>query len=269
MGQCWVCHCETGQRTRLTQNSELGYVIATSSSPSGPFSFSSSRALIDPQFDDLQPADMSVEVLGEEAYLVFSALNFVDPRAGNIWPAIFQTMHVSELTEDLTNTTRVSYPVRTEELDLIDQEVESPDLFKRNGVYYISASNTCGYCNGSIGLLYRSDSIQGPWTRQILSGYSCNGQVEGVLPLTDPSTGEITYVWHSTSVPGGPRTGWGGHIFQPLVFNDDGSVKELDCGSDVTFDVPFTRGSGEVAQGKATSAEQATPPDAVVSRRHF
>lgn len=240
-------------------------MVATSSSPSGPFTFMSSPALIDPAFNGLQPADMAVETFGDKGYLVFSALNFADPRAGSIWPPIFQTLHISELTADFTNTTRVSYPVKSEAFDLIDQQAESPDLFMRNGLYYVAASNTCGYCNGSIGLMYRSKSIQGPWTRQILAGYSCNGQVEGVLPLPDPQTGEVTYVWHSTSVPGGPRTGWGGHIFQPLKFNADGSVEDLDCQADATFDIPFALGTGAVSQGVATSAGQATPADAVVS----
>jgi hypothetical protein len=64
----------------------------------------------------------------------------------------------------------------------------------------VSASTTCGNCNGSVGLMYRSKSIEGPWTRQIIAGDSCQGQVEGMLPITNPTTGEITYVWHSTSV---------------------------------------------------------------------
>lgn len=99
-----------------------------------------------------------------------------------------------------TTTDLKSYPVRTPAFDLIDDEAESPDLFYRNGLYYVSAATTCGNCNGSIGLLYRSKSIEGPWTRQIISGDSCMGQVEGVLPLNDPKTGETTFVWHSTSV---------------------------------------------------------------------
>lgn len=240
-----------------------GYVIATSSFPSGPFRFASTRAVIDPQFDGLQPADFTVETLEDKkGYIVFSALNFRDPRAGSIWPPIFQTLHISELTSDLANTTRVSYPVRSAANDLIDQEAESPDLFTRNGWYYVAASNTCGYCNGSIGLLYRSRSIKGPWTRQILAGYSCNGQVEGVLPLTDPRTKQTTYVWHSTSVPGGPRTGFGGHIFQPLRFRPDGSVEDLDCSDNAQFQVGFTRGSGAVASGAATTAGDGSPADA-------
>ncbi|KAK4550273.1 hypothetical protein LTR36_003240 [Oleoguttula mirabilis] len=240
-----------------------GYQVAIGASPTGPFTFLNTTAAIDPQFDGLQPADFTVETFGNKGYIVFSALNFVSPLAGSIWPPIFQTLHISELTDDFTNTTQVSYPVSSNITDLIDQETESPDIFMRHGKYYVAASNTCGYCNGSIGLLYRSDSIQGPWTRQIISGYSCEGQVEGVLPLKDPRTGAITDVWHSTSVPGGPRTGFGGHIFQPLRFGADGSVEDLDCSPDATFSVDFARGSGAVAIGAAITAGDATPPLAV------
>jgi hypothetical protein len=157
-----------------------------------------------------------------------------------------------------------SYPVTSNATDLIDQETESPDLFISNGNYYVAASNTCGYCNGSIGLLYRSQSIHGPWTRQIISGYSCDGQVEGVLPLQDPHTGDTCYVWHSTSVPGSPRVGFGGHIFQPLELGPDGSAADLDCSPQAQFDVSFNAGRGPVARGAATEAGQATPLDAVV-----
>ena len=161
------------------------------------------------------------------------------------------------------NTTQVSYPVTSPAKDLIDEEAESPDIFKRGNTFYVAASNTCGYCNGSIGLLYRSDNIQGPWTRQILAGYSCNGQLEGVLPLVNPANGQVTNVWHSTSVPGGIRTGFGGHIFQPLIFNGDGSAQNLDCSDSASFTVPFTKGTGYAATGNATCAGDSTPALAV------
>lgn len=260
---------ETGKYVLWANAGGSGYKVATSNSPSGPFSFLNQTAALDPAFDGLQPADFTVETFGGKGYIVFSALDFTDPRAGSIWPPIFQTLHISELTSDLTNTTLKSYPVTSPEMDLIDQEAESPDLFTRNGWYYVSASNTCSYCNGSIGLLYRSRSIEGPWTRQIVAGYSCNGQVEGVLPLTDPKTKQIEYVWHSTSVPGGPRTGFSGHIFQPLNLHANGSVDELDCSDDARFEVPFSRGSGAVASGAATQAGDGTPLDAVVSPSHW
>jgi hypothetical protein len=242
-----------------------GYIVATSNSPSTGFQFASSTAAIDPAFNGLQPADFAVESFGNEAYLVFSALNFKDPRAGSIWPPIFQTLHISPLTDDFMNTTLVSYNITSPSFDLVDQETESPDIFKRNGVYYVAASNTCGYCNGSIGLLYRSGSIEGPWTRQIISGYSCDGQVEGVLPLTNPANNQTSYVWHSTSVPGGPRVGFGGHIFQPLQFNPDGSAQDLNCAADAAFSVPFTLGTGTIASGMASTATDGSPAIAAYS----
>lgn len=163
------------------------------------------------------------------------------------------------------NTTQISYPVTSPAQDLIDQEAESPDIFKYGGKFYVAASNTCGYCNGTLGLLYRSDSIQGPWTRQILSGYSCNGQVEGVLPLINPDNNTITNVWHSTSVPGGVRTGWGGHIFQPLIFNKDGSAQDLDCSDNASFTVSLTKGTSSTKAGNETKSVDTTPGLAVYS----
>ncbi|KAL1297200.1 hypothetical protein AAFC00_004770 [Neodothiora populina] len=240
-----------------------GYVVASASRPTGPFEFSNITTAIDPQFNGLQPADFTVEIVDGKGYIVFSALNFMDPSAGSIWPPVTQTLHISELTDDLMNTTMISYPVASTADDLIDDAAESPDIFKHDGSLYISASNTCGYCNGSIGLLYRSYSIEGPWTRQILAGYSCNGQVEGVLQLSDPETGNTTNVWHSTTVPGGVRTGWGGHIFQPLIFDGTGNAQELDCSDDASFSVPFKKGNATTTKGKATKAVDATPALAV------
>lgn len=107
---------------------------------------------------------------------------------------------------------------------------------------------------------YRSSSIEGPWTRQIIAGQSCRGQVEGVATLANPLTGENSYVWHSTSVPGGPRVGFSGHIFQPLVFNDDDSVQDLDCAHTTEFPVTFAAGSTPATTGAALTAGDATPP---------
>lgn len=41
-----------------------GYQVASSISPTGPFTFASSTAAIDPQFDGLQPADFAVQSFG-------------------------------------------------------------------------------------------------------------------------------------------------------------------------------------------------------------
>ncbi len=131
-------------------------------------------------------------------------------------------------------------------------------------IYLSATNNKAG--SGSIGLLYRSKSIQGPWTRQIISAYSCNGQVEGVLPLTDPTTNKTSYVWHSTSVPGGPRVGWTGHIFQPLHFNSDSTAQDLDCAADASFSVALTKGTGVVASGNSSTATDGSPTVAGVRK---
>jgi hypothetical protein len=89
--------------------------------------------------------------------LAWAVLDFADPRAGSIWPPIFQTMHISPLTTDFvsllstyaeplgcslhglffykTNTTGVSFPVASAANDAVDQQTESPDMFMRHDTY--------------------------------------------------------------------------------------------------------------------------------------
>lgn len=259
-GRPHVLFNPTSQEYVLWSNPSTGYEIATSSAPNSPFSTDGhGLAALDPQLSGLQPADFTVTTIDDKGYLVWSALNFRDPRAGSLWPPIFQTLHVSPLTDDFLNTTQTSTNVTSAEFDLLDQEAESPDLFVRNGIYYIVASNTCGFCNGSVGLVYRSESIDGPWERDIVSAYTCGSQVEGVLPLTDPVTNETTYVWHATAVPGGPRVSFSGHFFQPLRFNDDGSVQDLDCTPGAQFTVPLALGGGDADSGALTTATDLSP----------
>ncbi|KAE9371196.1 glycoside hydrolase family 43 protein [Stipitochalara longipes BDJ] len=206
-----------------------GYIVGTSTSPVSGYTAAGVAAVdANPTF---QKADMAVEVIDSKGYLVYSTLNFQDPRAGSMWPAIYQTSHIVQLTDDYLSTTKMSYNVTSAAFDLVDNQVESPDLF-----YHVSASNSCGLCSGTISVLFRSKSIQGPWTRQILAGYSCNSQPEGVLPLVDPVTNKTTYLWHGNSVPGNALTPRNGHIFQPLQFNDDGSALPLDCSDNARFE---------------------------------
>ncbi|KAF2663808.1 Arabinanase/levansucrase/invertase [Microthyrium microscopicum] len=242
-----------------TDNGFDGYQYATSDSPKTPFTKASARAKIDPKHDALKPADFGIETINGTGYAAYSVLNFNYKQAGSIWPPINQSMYISKLNDDYTSTDLNGRLIASDKgFDLIDNEAESPDLFFRNGWFYVSASNTCGNCNGSIGLLYRAKSIDGPWIRQILSGDSCAGQVEGVFPVNTGS-GEPTYVWHSTAVPGGPRVMWSGHIFQPLEFRADGSAKELDCAPKASFKISHQAGTKSVPTGKAMSAADGSP----------
>ncbi|KAJ5738024.1 hypothetical protein N7493_001179 [Penicillium malachiteum] len=260
-GGCGRPHIIYNTKTKkyiLWANSD-GYVVATSDNPATGYKFLGSQPTLDPVVAKLNPADFAVELINNEGYIVYSGLNFTDASAGSLWPQISQSLYIGHLTSDLENTTTVAYDVKSEANDLVDNQAESPDLIYRNGIWYVFASNTCGYCSGTLAIVYRSPSIQGPWERQILSGNSCNSQLEGVLPLVNPKTEETTYVWHGTSVPGGPRTGFGGHIFQPLVFNEDGSIEDLKCNPEATFEVEFTLGEGIAASGLASQSIDKSP----------
>lgn len=98
---------------------------------------------------------MTPKTTGDKAYLTWSVLNFIDPRAGSFWPPIFQTVHISPLTDDFVwfitltlnvsvhmadpsqlNTTQTTISnVTSAAFDLVDQQAESPDMFVRNGIY--------------------------------------------------------------------------------------------------------------------------------------
>jgi len=52
---------------------EPGYLVATSKSPSGPFTQAAQRAYINPQFDHLIAADFTIEVANNKPYVVFSS----------------------------------------------------------------------------------------------------------------------------------------------------------------------------------------------------
>lgn len=63
---------------------------------------------------------------------------------------------------------------------------------------------------------------------------------------------------------GGPRVAFSGHVFQPLRFNDDGSVQDLNCSEAANFQVQLTLGQGAIAHGLASSATDGTPSQAEV-----
>jgi len=58
---------------------------------------------------------------------------------------------------------------------------------------------------------------------------------------------------------GDSRISFNGHIFQPLKFNADGSVQDLNCEPDAKFEVPFLLGDGAPATGRATAATDGSP----------
>ncbi|ESZ93297.1 hypothetical protein SBOR_6335 [Sclerotinia borealis F-4128] len=233
-----------------------GYVIFTSPSPASGYVLEPSRALVghQPNLETDKAGDFSVAVINGTGYLAYSLIDFKTLGA-SIWPPFKQSMYIQELTKDFMNTTgNVTNVIPVG--DLVDYQAESPDIFYRNGYYYISSSNTCGFCQGTILIMYRAKDITGPWIRQIISGDTCGGQTSGVLTIPS-STGEGVYIHQSdiqASAPlAGSRNAQHGHQFQVLNFNSDGSVQDLDCSASLSTTVTLPT-ADRIVDGLATTA---------------
>ncbi|KAH7418159.1 glycosyl hydrolase [Cadophora sp. MPI-SDFR-AT-0126] len=236
-----------------------GYAIFTSSSPIRGFVHSQERALVGYQPPGPYKAgDFGVHVIDGTGYLTYSLIDFTTLGA-SIWPPFFQSIYVQKLTPDMRNTTGPAYHVLTNS-DLVDMEAESPDIFKRGDYFYVTASNTCGFCTGTLLVVYRTKNISGPWTRQIISADTCGGQTTGVLTLPAQYGGSASYIHIAdlsrTAPLTGTRTAAHGHQLQQLEFNADGSLKDLDCSLSKSVTVSLTQGYGvpDPKTGRAVAA---------------
>lgn len=198
-----------------------------------------------------------MHVINSTGYLAYSLIDFSTVGA-SIWPPFNQSIYAQQLTPDMRNTTGLVHHVISAANDLVDFEAESPDIFKRGDHFYISASNTCGFCTGTPLIFYRSKSLVGPWTRQIISDDTCGGQSTGVLTLPSPTGGQSSYLHivdlFATAPLTGTRTAAHGHQFQLLSFNEDGSIQDLDCSPSRSIGITFIPGSNVSSSGRATTA---------------
>lgn len=203
-------------------------------------------------------------VINGTGYLAYSLIDFTTVGA-SIWPPFLQSIYLQPLTPSLTNTTGTPSHVVSAAGDLVDYEAESPDIFKRGDYFYVSASNTCGFCTGTLLVIYRSKSISGPWTRQIISADTCGGQSTGVLTLPSPNGGATNYLHQAdlvrTAPLAGTRMAAHGHQFQVLNFNPDGSIQDLDCSDQKSATIQITPGRKASAGGLAvTSTDSSGQP---------
>lgn len=184
-----------------------GYAICTSSSQTSGYVLEPSRALVGYQLSlqTNQAGDFSVVVINGTGYLAYSLIDFTTLGA-SIWAPFRQSIYVQQLTNDFMNTTgNVTnvFPVG----DLLDFEAESPDILYRNGYYYISASNTCGFCQGTHLAKYRAQEITGPWTCQVISGDTCGGQTTAVLTIPSSTGGDNVYIHQADIQASAPLAG--------------------------------------------------------------
>jgi hypothetical protein len=246
-----------------------GYVIFTSSNTTSGFVRNANRALVGYQpAGPFQAGDFSVQVINGTGYLAYSLIDF-STLGASIWPPFLQSIYVQQLTPDMRNTTGSAYHVLSAAQDLVDYEAESPDIFKRGDYFYITASNTCGFCDGTLLIVYRAKSLAGPWLRQIISADTCGGQSNGVLTLPSPSGGPTTYLHVADNVRSAPlagtRTATHGHQIQKLVFNNDGTLQELDCSPSKSVVVTFAAGVNVSSKGLATSATDGSGESGIYS----
>lgn len=245
-----------------------GYVIFTSSSPTSGYVVNDNRALVGYQpAGPFQGGDFTVQVMNGTGYLVYSLIDF-NTLGASIWPPFLQSMYAQQLSPDMRNTTGSAYHVVSAAGDLVDYEAESPDIFQRGDYFYITASNTCGYCDGTLLILYRSKSLAGPWVRQIISADTCGGQSNGVLTLPSP-LGPTSYLHVAdiirTAPLAGTRTASHGHQVQKLEFNNDGTLQDLDCSPSKSFTVAFTPGTNVSSTGQAVSATDGSGESGIYS----
>jgi hypothetical protein len=235
-----------------------GYLLFTSNNPTSGYTMLQDRALVGFQPPGpFQAGDFSVQIINGTGYLAYSLIDFTTTGA-SIWPPFNQSIYFQELTPTMLNTTGSVSHVVSAALDLVDFEAESPDIFQRGDYFYISASNTCGFCTGTLLIIYRSKSIAGPWKRQIISADTCGGQSTGVLSLPSPSGGPTSYLHIADLVNSAPLSGTRnaahGHQLQLLSFNHDGTINDLNCSPTQTFTVSLRPGSNVSSTGLAITA---------------
>ncbi|KAL1859652.1 hypothetical protein Daus18300_009517 [Diaporthe australafricana] len=218
--------------------------------------------------------DLSLAIIDGKGYVIWTSFNMtstiIDGTLGSIWPPFLQTVLIQQLTDDFLNGTGDafpviqdggSFPVMPNSPNLIDGQVESPDLIKRGDTLYMIGSSTCAFCNGTLTLAYRANSIQGPWVLQIVdSGDTCGGQAMGVMTIPPPpGSDDSAYIYQADTFSSAPTgssfVSGAGHSMWSLGFEPDGSISPIDCAEDAKFTFKAARSPRNVSTtGLATNA---------------
>lgn len=193
-----------------------GYRVFTSSSPCGPFIEANEPKVainMDKPAATLNNGDHDVFVDEDgKGYLAMT-----DWRAGG-------AIAIEQLTDDyLTGTGKIVTHVT-------DGKTEAPGLFKRKGNYYITYSDpNCGYCSGT-GTSYKTaPSPLGPWSEgKKISPNSCGGQPSFVATLKLSKETILLYgsdLWNNAA----RNEALANFYWAPLTFEEDGSIKAMEC----------------------------------------
>lgn len=193
---------------------EAGYVVATATSPAGPFKVVTERAAM--QFTGGGDFDLLVDKSGA-AYIAYDA-----------W-SNSHTVVVEQLTDDYHDSLGTN--ATTGKISSSSNEAEI--FFERNGWYYLLFGHTCCFCkSGSNAAVWVAQHPLGPWTSSGIDIGGKPGFIDGGTSYTHTQQssiiqvglegGDTAYVWVGDrwgSAPDGLKS----HDFQfwqPLVFND-------------------------------------------------
>ncbi|QDS73458.1 hypothetical protein FKW77_008906 [Venturia effusa] len=238
----------------LWANNAGAFATFTSPTPLGPWT-EKGRVPVPVQFG----GDFTVRNVSGSAYISYSAFNF--SAAGTIWPPFEQSQVLQELTSDYTNITGPMWSITSAANDIVDRMTEAADLWERDGLVYWTGSLSCGNCNDGLMVAYRTKDIRSNiWERQIISADTCGGQTGGVLATTN-SAGEKNYIAAADLWDGDGTLRLHGKNLQPLYFNDDGSLKDLNCDPSAVFNFSIARGAGVENSGKSASFTDGSDPN--------
>ncbi|MEO3404208.1 family 43 glycosylhydrolase [Mucilaginibacter sp. CAU 1740] len=203
-------------------DNRVGYRVFTSKTPVGPFAEVKEPTLA-------VNSDMPVAGLNNGDHDTFvdddgtAYLAYTDWRTKG-------SIVIEKLSDDyLTGSGQYVKSVTT-------GETEAPGLFKRKGKYYVVYSDpNCGYCSGT-GASYRmASSPLGPWSAGVkISDNSCGGQPSFVSTIKVNS--ETIYLFGSDLWNNAAKNeALANFYWAPLNFNDDGSIKPMECMQTASF----------------------------------
>jgi beta-xylosidase len=186
--------------------------VATSSSPTGPFTDALGKPLVASNQYGVYPIDPAVFIDGNgQPYLLFGNGG---ARLGTL------NANMTSFNGTPVNITPAGASYR-----------EAPYMFKRNGTYYLTWSED-DTRNATYHVSYaKASSITGPFTaasgNPILSENTSLGILgTGSASIWGASTGQYYIVYHRFGIPGGDGT----HrevAIDPLNFNADGTIQHV------------------------------------------
>lgn len=209
----WVNHLPKAI-TPLVAYPSARYIVATSTSPTGPFSVVTEAA--------------ATAVSGAGDFSLFVDTDGAAYLAYDAWGNNHQ-ITIERLTDDYHDTLGAAATTGP----LTPNSNEAAALFERDGTYYLTYGNTCCFCHtGSNAHVQTASHPMGPWTD---AGYDIDGSAKSAIrPYNSTagaqqnavfrfiSGGSVAYMWTGDrwgSAPDGLKS-HDVQFWQPLKFDD-------------------------------------------------